>query len=63
MLKFACKDTGVDCAFVASGNSVEEVKQAAFAHAKVVHKDLLQSMTQDQLDELVKTVESHTKPV
>lgn len=62
MLKFACKDVGVDCAFVASGNSVEEVKQAAFTHAQVVHKDLLQSMTQEQLDELAKTVESNTKP-
>lgn len=38
MLKFACKDAGVDCDYVATGNSVEEVKQAAFAHAQVVRQ-------------------------
>lgn len=62
MLSFACKDAGVDCNFVATGNSVEEVKQAAFAHAEVIHKDLLQSMTPEQLEELAKTVETNTKP-
>jgi predicted small metal-binding protein len=63
MYQFACKDVGVACNFVATGNSVEEVKQAAFAHAEVVHKDILQSMTQEQLDDLAKTVEDNTKPV
>jgi predicted small metal-binding protein len=63
MLTFACKDAGVECSFIATGNSVEEVKQTAFAHAEVVHKDILQSMTQEQLDGLAKTVEANTKPV
>jgi predicted small metal-binding protein len=63
MYKFACKDAGVECGFIAAGNSVEEVKQAAFAHAEVVHKEILKSMTPDQLDELAKTVEANTKPV
>jgi predicted small metal-binding protein len=63
MLTFACKDAGVECSFIATGNSVEEVKQAAFAHAEVVHKDILQSMTQEQLDGLAKTVEANTRPV
>lgn len=62
MLKFACKDVGVDCDFVATGTSVEEVKQAAFAHAGVVHKEILQTMTQEQLDELAISVEANTKP-
>jgi len=62
MYHFACMDAGVDCNFVAAGNSVDEVKQAAFAHAQVVHQELLQSMTPDQLDELAKTVEANTKP-
>lgn len=61
MLTFACKDAGVDCSFIAAGDSVEEVKQAAFAHAQVVHKDILQSMTPEQLEELEKTVEANTK--
>ena len=33
MLKFACKDVGVDCDFVTTGENFEEVKQKAFAHA------------------------------
>ena len=28
MFKFGCKDAGVECDFVATGNTVEEVKQA-----------------------------------
>jgi predicted small metal-binding protein len=62
MLKFACKDSGVDCKFVATGNTVEEVKQAAFAHAEVVHQEILNSMTPEQLEELAKTVEAKIKP-
>ncbi len=62
MLKFACKDAGVDCEFVATGNTVEEVKQAAFAHAEVAHKAILKSMTPEQLEELAKTVEASTRP-
>jgi hypothetical protein len=41
----------------ATGNTVEEVKEAAFAHAGVVHKDVMQSMTPEQLEGLAKTVE------
>lgn len=62
MLKFACMDAGVDCDFVATGETVEEVKKAAFAHAGVVHKDILQSMTPAQLEALEKTVETNIKP-
>lgn len=62
MLKFACKDTGVDCDFVATGETVEEVKEKAFAHAGVVHAELLKSMTKEQLEDLTKAVEANTKP-
>lgn len=61
-MTFACKDAGVNCSFIATGDSVEEVKQAAFAHAQVVHKDFLQSMTPEKLEELAKTVEANPKP-
>jgi predicted small metal-binding protein len=62
MLTFACKDVGVDCDYVATGNSVEEVKLAAFAHAEVVHQEILKSMTPEQLEELAKAVVAKTKP-
>lgn len=62
MLKFACKDAGVDCDFVATGETAEEVKEKAFAHAGVVHAELLKSMTAEQLEELTKTVEAKIQP-
>jgi predicted small metal-binding protein len=62
MYKFACKDAGVECSFIATGASVEEVKQAAFSHAEAVHKEILKSMTPEQLEELAKIVEKNIMP-
>lgn len=61
MYHFACKDASVDCDFIATGDSVDEVKQAAFAHAEVAHKEILKLMTPVQLEELAKTVEAKIK--
>ena len=61
MLTFACKDTGVDCDFVATGETVDEVKERVFAHANVVHAEELKSMTEEQLADLTKTVEANIK--
>jgi predicted small metal-binding protein len=62
MLSFACKDTGVDCDFVATGETAEDVKEKAFAHAGVVHADLMKSMTEEQLADLAKAVDANIKP-
>ncbi len=62
MLKFACKDVGVDCDFVATGATVEEVKDKAFAHASVVHADLLKGLSEAQMAEMTKAVEASIKP-
>ncbi len=62
MLKFACKDVGVDCDFVATGTTVEEVKDKAFAHASVVHADLLKGLSEAQMAEMTKAVEASIKP-
>ena len=56
MLKFECKDLGMDCNFVATGTTAEEVKKKAVAHAQTVHKDLLAKMTQQQIEDMYKTV-------
>ena len=45
MKTFACKDLGMDCSFVATGETVEEVKNKAMAHAQKVHADVLKQMT------------------
>lgn len=62
MLKFACKDAGVDCDYVATGETVEAVKENAFAHAGVVHAEILKSMSQEQLAELTRVVEAKIQP-
>jgi predicted small metal-binding protein len=62
MLKFACKDAGVDCDFVAAGATVDEVKQNAFTHATVVHAELLSKMSEEQLAQLTQVLEANIKP-
>jgi predicted small metal-binding protein len=37
VVKFACRDVGVDCPYVASGETVEQVMADAAKHAKEVH--------------------------
>ena len=61
MFTFACKDTGVDCDFVATGETPAEVKEKAFAHAGVVHADLMKSMTEEQLADLARQVDANIK--
>ncbi len=62
MLKFACKDVGVDCEFVATGTTMDEVKNKAFAHASVVHADLLKGLSEAQMAEMTRAVEASIKP-
>jgi len=61
--QYACRDLGVDCDFITTAETPEKVKEAAFAHASVVHKDMLATMTADQLAQLEKAVEGAIKPV
>lgn len=63
MLKFACKNVGVECDFVATGLTAEEVKEKAFAHAGVVHAVLLKGMNESELAQLTKAVEASISPV
>ncbi len=63
MLKYACRDVGVECDFVTTGATVEEVKEKAFAHAAVAHADILKGMTESAMAELTKAVEASIKPV
>ena len=63
MKEFACKDLGIDCSFVATGNTVDEVKKKAMDHATVRHADLLKKMaaTAEQKVEFEKTIVSKIK--
>jgi len=56
MLKFECKNLGTNCSYIATGNTIEDVKKNAAEHTQKVHKDLLAKMTPQQIDEMYKTV-------
>jgi hypothetical protein len=44
------------------GATAEEVKGKAFAHAGVVHAEMLKTMNKDELAQLTKTVEAKILP-
>ncbi len=60
MKQFACKDLGMDCDFVASGNTVDEVKKKAIEHAQMIHPDIMKKMapTPAKMAEMEKTIVS-----
>lgn len=51
-----CKDIGVDCDFVARGNTEEEVLNKASEHAKKNHN--IKKVTKDYLDSWRKHISS-----
>lgn len=56
MLNFECKNLGTNCSYIATGNTVEDVKKNAIEHAQKVHNDLLAKMTPQQIEDMYKTV-------
>ena len=60
MLRFECKELGTNCNYVAKGNTLEEVKKDAMDHAQTMHKDLLSSMSPQQMAGLDTTLTRKT---
>jgi len=61
-MQLACRDMGMDCDFVATGSTVEEVKSKAMAHAQAVHADVLKTMSSPaQMAAMDKQMESIIK--
>ena len=58
MEKFACKNLGLDCDYVATGAAKEEVLKKAMAHGGTVHADLMKNMTKAQSAEFAKKLEA-----
>jgi predicted small metal-binding protein len=59
VLQLECKDLGMDCDYVVTGKTVEEVAQKAMVHAQRVHADVLKTMsTPAQMAEMEKLVVS-----
>ena len=61
MMSFVCKDLGMNCDYVATGATVEEVKQAAMNHAQQVHGDMLKSLSPQQLLDIDQLLTSKIK--
>lgn len=57
MMRLACKDMGTDCPFVAEGNSAEEVKAKMMDHAMADHKEMMDNMTEEEKDEMMKKMD------
>ena len=62
MEKFACKNLGLDCDFVVTGATKEEVLKKAMEHGGTVHADLMKDMTQEQAAEFAKKLEESIQP-
>lgn len=45
MLSLRCKDMGIECDYVATGNTEKEVLQNGFAHASAEHGMKAEDMT------------------
>jgi predicted small metal-binding protein len=56
MLKFECKELRTNGSYVAQGNSIDDVKKNAMAHAQTVHKDWLAKFSSQQKADLDKTL-------
>ena len=59
MYTVVCRDLGMDCDYVVTGNTADEVKGGAMKHAGEVHADLLRTMSSPaQMAEMQKLIES-----
>lgn len=63
MEKFACKNLGMDCDFVATGATKEEVLKKAMEHGGAVHADMMKGMTQEQMADFGKKLEASIQTV
>lgn len=62
MEKFACKNLGMDCDFVATGATKEEVLKKAMEHGAVAHADMMKDMTKEMASEFAKKLEASIQP-
>jgi predicted small metal-binding protein len=63
MEKFACKNLGIDCDFVATGATKEEVMKMAMEHGGSVHADMMKDMTKEQAAEFAMKLEASIQTV
>lgn len=52
MKQVGCRDMGVNCNYVASGKTDEEIKKNLWAHAEKSHAEVVKSLTPEKRKEL-----------
>lgn len=63
MEKFACKNLGLDCDFVATVATRAEVQSMAMEHGSVVHADMMKGMTEAQMADFGQKLEASIQTV
>jgi predicted small metal-binding protein len=64
LIRYACKDMGLNCPFVVKGETVEEVTQKALEHVREKHADNFNSIhSQAQIDEMQRALARSTRVV
>jgi len=64
IIRYACKDMGLNCPFIVSGDSVEKVVQIALDHVQAKHtQDFNTIESAVQIDVMRKSLERSTRIV
>ena len=64
LIRYTCKDMGLDCAFVVKGETLEEVTQKALEHVRENHsQDFNIINSQDQIEKMRKALGRSTRVV
>ena len=63
MEQFACKTLGLECDFVATAASKEELMTKVMAHGGTVHADLMAGMNEAQMAEFGQNLEAAIQTV
>ncbi len=57
MMKLSCRDMGMDCDFVAKGETAQEVKEKMRAHDNAEHEDIMKNMSEDEKADMMKKMD------
>lgn len=61
MMKYACKDLGLNCSYVAIAANKEEVLKRAIRHGGTAHGDMMKKLSREQLEKFSQRLETVIK--
>ena len=64
LIRYTCKDMGLNCLFVAKGETLDEVTQMALDHVREMHADSFNvAVLPEQVEEMRKALARSTRVV